>query len=451
MRRRRRRRRVRPPLLPVGLPLLEGGDVALEGVERDAEPGGGLLLEVAAHDGLRAGGDRLDDLGGDAGAGVERVGRGLGGAHGADLEGDERLGLLEDGAEGVGALVADEGVGVLAGREGGDLHGHALLQEEAARADGGVEAGGVAVEDEEGAVGIAFQKSDVLLREGGALRGDGGAEAARVAADDVDLPFADEGLAAAVADDVLAREVERVEDASLVEDGRLGTVDVLGGLGARVEDAPAEADDLARRVADGEHQAAMEAVVVVIGPATLLGRGEDADGDELLGGEAVLRGPGEDGALAVGRVADAEALGRFAVELAGGEVVAGLGGLGDLAEAALVEGGELGVDAEEEAAGDGLVVLGHVERDAAALGEETDGVDEGHAVRHHQELEDVAVRAAAEAVEGAAGGGDDEGGRLLLVEGAAGLEVGRGALERDARADELDDVRPSANLLQGLL
>ena len=287
----------------------------------------------------------------------------------------------------------------------------------------------------------------MLGREGGALGRDGAREAAGVAADDVDLPLAHDRLAVLRRGDVALGLVERVEHARLLEDVGLGAVDVLGGALRGVEDAGAEGDDAPGLVADREHQAAVEAVAQVRGGAGAVGERPDAGGDHLLGREAVAARELVERAPFVRVVAELERLDRGGVEPAPLQVGARAGGGGSLEQAAVAERGELGVDLVEALrAGGAAVVLLRDDLHAALLREVADGVDERHAVVLHEELEDVAALAAAEALEALALRVHREARGLLVVERAAGLPRGAGALEGDAVPDHLHDVGAGADV-----
>src|ERR1041385_1188920 len=78
--------------------------------------------------------------------------------------------------------------------------------------------------------------------------------------------------------------------------------------------------------------------------------------------------------------------------------------------------------------------------DADAPGHVLDRLGEGEALGQREELEDVAARAAAEAVEESLGAVDGERRRLLAVERAESLVALAGELERRDLADEVDDV-----------
>ncbi len=77
---------------------------------------------------------------------------------------------------------------------------------------------------------------------------------------------------------------------------------------------------------------------------------------------------------------------------------------------------------------------------AGALGEHAEGFAVGEFVEFLDEFEDVAAGAADEAVEDLFLRDDGHGGFVVVVEGAEAFEFLAGAFERDAFADDLDDV-----------
>src|SRR5262249_40105695 len=85
--------------------------------------------------------------------------------------------------------------------------------------------------------------------------------------------------------------------------------------------------------------------------------------------------------------------------------------------------------------------------DAEAPGQRLDRLREREAVVEHHELEDVAVGAAAEAVEAAELGPDVERRRLFLVEGAEALPRRAELLERDVVGHDVDDVGGTPDLV----
>ena len=97
------------------------------------------------------------------------------------------------------------------------------------------------------------------------------------------------------------------------------------------------------------------------------------------------------------------------------------------------------------------VALGVAQLHAGLVGEVLHGLGERQPVVLHQERDDVATLAAAEAVVSTAGA-DVERGALLVVERTQPLErAAAGGLEGDVLADDLDDVRPLAHQRDVLL
>src|SRR4029079_3628128 len=92
-----------------------------------------------------------------------------------------------------------------------------------------------------------------------------------------------------------------------------------------------------------------------------------------------------------------------------------------------------------------VAVAGHFH--AELLGERLDGLGIAQVVVRHQEADRAAVLAAAEAVIRAPGWAHRERRRLLGVKGAEALECATGFLERNARADDLCDVRMCEQLV----
>ena len=165
------------------------GEVIAEGLGGDAEQFGGAQGHGVALDGA---GDFAEDFA-DGVHGAHHAGLAvevLALTRDADEEVDQRHGLAQAGAEGVGALLENVAVGVLALGQGGDADGEAGLVEDVGGADGGGFAGGVGVEHQHDLVGQTAKQAGVVGGDGSALGGDGVEHAGGVAADDVDLAFA---------------------------------------------------------------------------------------------------------------------------------------------------------------------------------------------------------------------------------------------------------------------
>src|SRR6185437_6261117 len=159
-----------------------------------------------------------------------------------------------------------------------------------------------------------------------------------------------------------------------------------------------------------------------------------------LGREAVLLEPLRKAAALLGREAEMELLGQRGRKAAGLEVGAGLRALAaGQGRFEVFTGGEM--DAEQlEALG---VVVGRRvagDADAQALGHLLDGFGEADLLEGDQELEDIAMGVAAEAVIEALGGMDVEGGGFFAVEGAEADEAIAAGAEGDELSDDLADV-----------
>ena len=396
--------------------------------------------------GIRARGDGFEHAVDDAAGGVRAVRVALLGLQVRDVERDDAGCAVEHLLEGFRRIREQERIGVLALGERRDARRDALGEQDAGGADRGLAPGVVAVEQENGAVRVAVQQRRVLGRESRALGRHRARKAAGVAADDVDLPLAENRLAVLRRRDRALRLVERVEHAGLLEDVRFGAVDVLGAAFRRIEDARAERHDASAVVADREHEAPVEAVAQGRARRSrrdALRQRAEAGRDHFGLREAVGAREGVERAGAVRVVAEAELLGRFAGKAAFFEVRAGDLRLRHPEQAPAEERGGLGVRQEEALRARGARVGGALDDfDAALFGEVLHRIEERHAVVLHQELEDVPVLAAAEAVEALAARAHVEARRLLVVERAARHEPAARPLERQAVADHLHDVGP---------
>ncbi len=150
-------------------------------------------------------------------------------------------------------------------------------------ADRGLLARAVAVEAEDRRRIEAPQPLELRFGQRGAVGRDDFGDAGAVERDHVHIAFDhDQPLGGAARG---AGAVEVVERAALVEEDRLRRVQIFGLAGA--EDAAAEADDPAARVADRDHQPPAEAVVAVL-PA-LLRLDQHAGFDQLVFAELAER------------------------------------------------------------------------------------------------------------------------------------------------------------------
>ena len=230
----------------------------------DVEHVADVLGELASADlvdgpvGLRRD-DQLQKLVDDAPAVGEVVAGGLILRHAAVEDVLHRVGgIVDELGHRACPLGQDEIARVLAGGDRGHPHLQLLADEHLQRPLGGGRAGGVGVEHQHRLVGEAADQPNVPVGQGRAHRGHYAFHARLQRDQRVEIAFNDDGPAAVA--DRIARPVEPVQLAGLVEQQRVGAVDVLGlfVIGQR---PPAEADRIARQVEDREHQPIAEPVV----------------------------------------------------------------------------------------------------------------------------------------------------------------------------------------------
>ena len=281
---------------------------------------------------------------------------------------------------------------------------------------------------------IAREQSDLAGRERGPEAGHDVVEARLVRHQGVRVALDDDRLAR-LADGTLGL-VDEIQRAALVEQRRRRGVEVLRSV--TLEQPAAEPHGVAVLVADREQDPGPE--LVVHAAAAALARGRQADFDELVRPDVAL-GAQRPGQLvpATGRPAELVRLDRRVREAASVEVVEG--GLAGVRghEHGVVEG-DRAVEDPAQARSMGILVLGAlVDLDARALGEGSERLREGHAIALHHEAEDVASKAAAEAMPALARWRDDERRCLLAVERAEPLVGAPCLLQADRFADDLDD------------
>ena len=178
----------------------------------------------------------------------------------ADQVVGQRQCIREPRLEGLGAFLAHQRVGIVALGQEQEAHLAALLHfgdRVLERAPGGGPSCAVAIEAEHHFADEPEDPLQVIRRRRGAERRDRVGDAGLVQAHDVHVALDHEQALQAARG--LPRLVQAVELAPLVEQLRLGRVQVLRFAG--VEHAPAEGDRPAARVADRKHHAVAEAVV----------------------------------------------------------------------------------------------------------------------------------------------------------------------------------------------
>ena len=237
--------------------------------------------------------------------------------------------------------------------------------------------------------------------------------------------------------------VDQVERPALVEQRRRRGVEVLGSL--PFQQPTPEPDRVAVLVADREDDAGAE---LVDRPATTLARAGQADLDQLLVADVALGLELARHLVPAGRrPAELVGLDRGVREAAAREVGEGrLAGL-RAGQDRVVEG-DRRVQDLAQASPTGVLALGPLVDLHAGLGRRAGRRASGNvdAVALHDEAEDVATQATAEAVPALAGRGDHERRRLLAVEGAQPLVGGARLLEGHGLADHVDDRQLALDL-----
>lgn len=357
---------------------------------------------------------------------------------------------VDERAESVRAVFADERIGVLTRGERCDSHAEAGGEEDGEGALDGRAAGAVGIEAEDGGIDVALEQAGLGGCEGGALRGDDVGQSTFRNADEVELSLAHDGQAGV--GQRAAGFVQPVKRAAFAEERGFRGIDIFRRVFGGRENASAESNDFAVVVADGKHESLPEAV----GQRLVLATVEETAGAEFVvfetGGTGVL----EQRVTAVGGVAEVPILRDVGVDGARFQIVA-RGGTGGGAEEVGLEpvGGDF-VQFEEASAQFAALVIARCggfldDRDPGFLGQSADGGGEVDAFVFHDELEDAAARAAAEAVVGLLLRTHVERGGFLAVERAERAPAGAGAFEREVAADDLDDVIGRGDALDAFL
>lgn len=257
-----------------GIALEAAEEVLLGGGGGDAGALNGIGEVAFADNGTGAGLKDVEDL--VEGAGALFRGWGIGREEGLGGEADGRE--PRDGGEAVGALLAEEVVGIEGLGELVDADLEADLKSGGEDAEDGAGSGGVAIEEEVEPMGIAVEQFELVCGDGGALGGDGFVEATGVAAEGIKLTFDHEeafGLANGV-----AGAVEIKEHVALLEEGVFEGVEVFGLVGFLIggglgELACGKGDRLALDIADRDHEAAAEEEEPPVGGEGLFAAGKE--------------------------------------------------------------------------------------------------------------------------------------------------------------------------------
>ncbi len=244
----------------------------------------------------------------------------------------------------------------------------------------------------------------------------------------------------------LAGVVVVVEDVALVEERRIGAIQVFGG-DILLQRAAAERDGPPPRVEDREHDAIAEAV---IGNRDVLALHQQPGLDHGLGGHALAGEMVAQRITVGGRIADAEMSPRIVHQAAAVEVCARLGARATL-ELALEKGGGQRHDVDQRL-GLPLLLLGFLrdlgQGDPGDAGQPLHRLGERQTLRLHHEGEDVAMLARREVVVEALLVVDEKRGRPLGVEGREPLPLTPRLLQAHALAHDLRNRKPSADLIE---
>src|SRR5690606_38497985 len=353
---------------------------------------------------------------------------------------------VEERCERRGAALANQRVRVLALGQRDYERVDPGLQQRVRRAERRAPARSVAVIEQQRAPRIPREQVRLLGRHRGAHAGNRVLDATTRERHIVHVTLDDERRT--LAPDRVARPVQAVENGALVEDRRLGRIEIFRLVTAG-EYTSTERDHATAHLGHREHQPVAETVVRLAASLALLDQPRIQQHvilDTVLMGRAAQRLP------VVGRIADAEPLDGILTDLA----------LLQVAQCMLARG--LAQHSLEEVCRerDGLVQLAvgilllarpFPARDlhANAVRDLAHRVGEREPLVLHEETENVARLAAAEALEEALRWDHVERRRLLVMERAERTEVLARALEGQQLADHLDDVRAFAHLIDQMI
>ncbi len=169
-------------------------------------------------------------------------------------------GLLEL-QERVSSMFPHEYVRIVSGREGHDPDPEPAIHEEIQGPQGRPHAGLVRVEQQDDFRDEAPDRPDVIGRQGRAERGDDVGDPGLMQRDRIKVAFDDDqGVLTARR---LSRPLQQIERTPLVKEGGIRRVEVLRH--SVPENTAAEADHLLAEIADGQHDARAEPIVVTGG------------------------------------------------------------------------------------------------------------------------------------------------------------------------------------------
>ena len=239
-----------------------------------------------------------------------------------------------------------------------------------------------------------------------------------------------------------------VKRGALVKERRLRRIEIFRrALRRRIEHATAESDDAAAPISDREDHAVAKQIV---GLAVALAFADQAGFEEKRLGKALLEQRRFQRRARLGREADAEALDDGDAHAALGEIVAPR----PTARAHQFQHEPFGRSFDHGMQRLALLAVfalfaRHVGNLQAGLaGELFDRLGERGVLGTHDEADDVAVRAAAEAMEEALVLADGEGRALFVVERAKPRVFAAAFDQLDAARHHIGDVQPIAQLIE---
>ena len=361
---------------------------------------------------------------------------------------DELVGACQQGPEALRTARLDQRIGIIAGRQRHEAQGLARLQQRQGalcRAQCGALAGCVAVEAQHRLVGDAPDEADLIFGQRGPQGGDGIRQSGLGQRDHVCIALGDDDRAGLAR--CLARHGEVVQAAPLVEERRLGGVEIFRL--AVPQDTPAKRDHPAAAVIDRKDHP-VEEIVPRVAPAF---RQFDEPGlDQLILAHAARLHRLQQTPAPVRRVAEAKPADRLVGEPAPAQIV--IGRLAArLRKMFLVPATDLLDDVIQGRADfRAFALLGRGLRhlQAGQACEPLDRLGEAQPVGLHHEGDDVAMLAAAEAMIEGLVVVHRKRRRLFIVERAQAGELPALADKAHLLAHDLRHRKPRAQLIEKL-
>ncbi len=338
---------------------------------------------------------------------------------------------LQDPAEGLRAAAPYQAVRVLAHRQERHIHVEPGVPKGAHPAERRLLARRIAVVDQHDALDIAPQEPGLLLRQRRPHRRDRVGEPRLMGGDHVEVALDEDELLRLG----LPCQVEPVERLALGEERRVGYVEVFRLLLLGVERPPGEADHPAAVVGEGKDHPIAEAVVKsALTPAQYQAQLEERLRVREGLHQVIPAGEG---------IPQPEPLYSFGLEAPPHQVAAGLCARG--ARQILLEVTRYPLVQLQQAV---VFRRGRPAQLHPGLARQPgDCLAEGEVLDPHQEVEDIAAGAAAEAVEELLLRVDDQAGVLVRMEGAERDIPAPARLQLEVTPQDLDHIDPFADQL----